>query len=799
MGRIAEIAMGGRRKSSKPQGIRKKRKGAATQTLARVAQRKEEHQVKLEAKIEQAEQNARAIRVGRLGLLPEIAGRETEQRRSAEEQEILRVANADETDEHSQIVARKVEGRQNAYKDLVKSIHESHNPKANGVRPKHDDVSAREDVRVERKQNGDGTPQKHSVDVSKKVIEEENYAAAVREKNQYNSQLKPSNTVLKFSSIGVYSGVGKVLAAVSPERRSLLERSLTSDLKSTNISALGMQPSMYAKWKDMNGTGLTTGDRGEELSSCHQAFIRIIREYQDVLFCRKLSELEERSLRKIYVAHLLSHVIRSRNLVLRNDVVLKKGQDDSETLKDQGFSRARVLILLPMKNVAYDVVKTLMALAVGAESGEKDVSHIANRERFEEEFAPDPEDGGDDGIGEPTETDEHPSQSEKGGRKPRDHKWIFRGNVEDDFKLGITFTKKTVKLYSDFYASDIIIASPLGLRRSIAEKATGQGTHARKRREKQEGDTEWKTGLSAGARKAAPDEADDDFLSSVEICVVDGAHVFSMQNWDTVLQTMGMMNKMPNNTRDTDFSRVREWCLDGLMANFRQTIVLSDYRKSEFVSLFRECQNHAGRVQLIQTPREHGSMVNVVVNIRQTFMKVPEVESPVDSPEKRLNFFFNTVFPKLRSLVDSQCLVVVPSYFDYVRVRNKLLKISEDDSSFHFASMCEYSKGRDISRARSRLYDRSVSLVVMTERFHFFWRHWIRGANSIVWFGLPENCEFYAEILNMTAEASEVGRPVQSTALFDKFDSFALERIVGQKRSKRMTAKASRSTYLFAQ
>ncbi len=82
-----------------------------------------------------------------------------------------------------------------------------------------------------------------------------------------------------------------------------------------------------------------------------------------------------------------------------------------------------------------------------------------------------------------------------------------------------------MKLFSDLYQSDIIVASPIALATKIAEDA--------------------KKGEGAG-----------DFLSSVEVLVVDRADVLLMQNWAHVETVLEHLNNIPKQQHGTDIMRV---------------------------------------------------------------------------------------------------------------------------------------------------------------------------------------------------------------------------------------------------
>ena len=133
--------------------------------------------------------------------------------------------------------------------------------------------------------------------------------------------------------------------------------------------------------------------------------------------------------------------------------------------------------------------------------------------------------------------------------------------------MGISFpSRNKCKLFADFYASDIIIASPVGLRQAIN---IGIGQDLAEKKEK--GNLDVLEQEESESEDSDTAEVDVDFLSSIELCVVDEAEVFSMQNWQHVEDVLKAVNQQPLRIHpDTDFSRVRECILGGYSRQCRQ-------------------------------------------------------------------------------------------------------------------------------------------------------------------------------------------------------------------------------------
>ncbi|CAG8451384.1 10406_t:CDS:10 [Acaulospora morrowiae] len=399
-----------------------------------------------------------------------------------------------------------------------------------------------------------------------------------------------------------------------------LETSESKEENGSNFDHFKIKEKLVESWKRLHE------NRTEVFSELQSRLFHHFNKYRDVLFSNRSLE-NSREIRRVYALHALNHVFKTRHRVLKNNTKITRAHStgkDIEELRDQGFTRPKVLILLPFRNSALDLVETLINLS-GTEQQE-------NRRRFFDSY----------GI--------LPEQEKIDLNKPADFLETFRGNIDDMFRIGIKFTRRSMKLYAEFYNADIIIASPLGLRMII-------GTDGDKKR-------------------------DFDFLSSIELLIVDQSDTFLMQNWDHLEHILNHLNIIPKSSHDCDFSRVKNWYLDGRAKYFRQNIIISEYLTPEINAIFnKQMMNIAGKLKIKMD--YEGSITEVIPEIKQIFIRI-ECPSLPEADDIRFKYFTEKTLPLLKKSNSEllHTMIFIPSYFDFVRLRNYF-----KDNDYSFASM----------------------------------------------------------------------------------------------------------------
>lgn len=458
------------------------------------------------------------------------------------------------------------------------------------------------------------------------------------------------------------------------------------------------------------------------------SFYSLCNSYRDIMHCNKKpfylkNNGPDSSTMDAYLMHALNHVHRTRDVVIRNDAKLRNDTErditDDKTYLDQGFTRPKVLFLLPLKSFARRVVKRLIQLSP---LPQKDSA----MGQFKKEFG----ESDDEGI------PEHST-------KPADFDLLFAGDIDDHFVFGVKLTKKSIKLYSNFYSSDIIVASPLALKRKI-----DGGGH---------------------------DKKDFDFLSSIEIVVVDHADVMSMQNWDHLEAVFEQLNQLPSKEHGTNVMRIRPWYLDQHAQYYRQTILLSSYLTPEINALFNGlCLNYEGKIKMVT--EYAGVLPKIQLEVRQVYERF-DASSIAEADGARFDYFCNKVYPKIQDLDEGGLLLFVSSYFEYIRISN-FLKSKEAS----FCRIGEATSQQDISRARLWFFEGKKKILLYSERSHFYHRYKIRGTKHLLVYSLPGRKEFYPELVNMLGESENR----KCNVLFSRLDLLKLERIVGTSSARRL-------------
>lgn len=472
----------------------------------------------------------------------------------------------------------------------------------------------------------------------------------------------------------------------------------------------------------------------QDLTPLQKELFSMINNYQDLCYPdRTYHNAEE--IRFVYCLHTINHLLKTRAKILHHSAKLAKSgrtgiAEVPDGYKDQGFVRPKVLILVPFRHSCLKIVELLIAILIGEDKG----GLVINKLRFMEEFT----------GGELAMSTKNP--------KPEDYQQTFQGNIDDKFKIGIALTKKGLKLYSDFYSSDIIIASILDLRMLIGAKGELN--------------------------------RDYDFLASIELLIMDQAELFTMQNWLHLLHVTDHLHLQLKDSHDTDYSRLRSWCANGWTKYYRQTLIFSSIPMPELNLIHTECSNYAGGM-LVLNPVEFGSICDVVVDFPQEFWKF-EAANYGQSFDKRMEFFVTKFLPHYKNTHLNHTLIYVPSYYDFVQLRNYMRK-----EEVNFVQICEYSSNAKIARARDMFFHNGAHFLLYSGRFHFFRRLTIKGIRHIIFFSPPLFPQLYSEMCNMMQKQylnPKSGSMINMTitTLYCEIDTSMMARIVGTKEISKM-------------
>ncbi|XP_075719384.1 U3 small nucleolar RNA-associated protein 25 homolog [Rhinoderma darwinii] len=507
--------------------------------------------------------------------------------------------------------------------------------------------------------------------------------------------------------------------------------------KETDMTKLFLHKPLNSTWLRANGS-LLAGQSDRIFTPLQRELFTVMNSYKDFYYPSRMATAQGEEIRHVYCLHALNHVLKANSQVLNNNAKKRDQKTglDEEDLRDQGLTRPKVLIVVPFRESALRVVQLLISL-LEVPGRKVDVS---NKKRFKDEFGSEPED--------------RPPNL----KRPEDYEAIFAGNIDDHFRIGVSILQKSMRLYSPFYSSDILIASPLGLRTII-------GSEGEKR--------------------------DFDFLSSIEVLIIDQADIYLMQNWEHVLHLMSHLNLQPTESHGVDFSRVRMWNLSNWAKYYRQTLLFSALQDPQINSIFnKHCFNYSGQVA-VRNMSITGSICQVLVQLPHVFQRL-EADSLLSIMDARFRFFTDKILPQYRDAIMSHTLIYIPSYFDYVRLRNYFIK-----EELNFTHICEYTDKAGISRARQFFLKGERHFLLVTERFYFYKRYMLRGIRNLIFYELPTYPHFYSEVCNMMKAWNKGEEATWTcTVLYSKYDAQRLAAVVGAERTAQML-QSKKKVHLF--
>ena len=136
-----------------------------------------------------------------------------------------------------------------------------------------------------------------------------------------------------------------------------------SDVKTlTDLLNLGLDPALVNKWSSITKQIKSKG----VMKPVSSTLFPYIAAGQDLLFTDSNFE-NQAELIKLLAFHCVNHALKTRKTVLKNNSKISGTEDAdsiSDDMRDQGFTRPKILVLFPFRNVAHKFVHQVLKIAL---------------------------------------------------------------------------------------------------------------------------------------------------------------------------------------------------------------------------------------------------------------------------------------------------------------------------------------------------------------------------------------------------------------------------------------------------
>lgn len=462
-------------------------------------------------------------------------------------------------------------------------------------------------------------------------------------------------------------------------------------------------------------------------------------DYRDFLYIGN----ENPRFRKISALHVINHIYR--------DFEAKENRQ-SATVRDSNFTSTTVLVICPYKLQAYEFIEEIIQClpsTVRIKKKEEEPVEISEVDQSKQTDSKKKHHKSKDT--EYIETDfsienyDRCSEYTVGSipehylrTRPKDWLETFAGNTDSDFKTGIRFYQDKVSLFQEIAKSQLVIASPLAL--SLFEEK--------------------------------------DFMSSIEVLVLDSIDVLAMQHADRLAQVIVGLNELPKTVTQTkDWSRVRQYCCDKNNRKMRQSIGYGRILSPEILNMYMKMFENI-RGQLIVRPLKYEQILKQIDGAERTFKKMviskSLSEQSINSKVELIgDVVFKTFSEKLFPLIKQwrsesedvakRTIIYFVSSYRFLQARKML-----DDDFVNFLELSDESTDNDIKNMKRSFKSDQNAVLLLTERHYFHFRPKL-NAGRVVFLQPPSYPLFAQELAGNCA----------STIYFTEFDEIALERVVG--------------------